>query len=341
MDNPAMIRIRSLIPILKQLLPLAYSAQKYGRELSVVKDRTASIRRNDLLAFVVLRNEAVRIPYFLSYYRKLGVKHFLFIDNASDDHFMAIISEQADCSVWHTNASYKDAKYGVHWLNHLLKKYGCGHWCLTLDPDEFLIYPHCDSRTLTELTAYLDQEGKASFFSIMLDMYPEGNIDQAHYRAGENPLSVCPWFDGTGYYQDKRPNYGEWWLRGGVRRRAFFADQPWQAPALNKTVLVKWRWYYGYIASTHIVWPNFLNRPHFHDTLAPTGCLLHFKYLALLRDKVEEEMQRQQHYAGSREYQRYLDGLNSQQTLWTSASTQFRNWQQCVELGLMNVGRWF
>jgi hypothetical protein len=126
-----------------------------------------------------------------------------------------------------------------------------------------------------------------------------------------------------------------------VRRRVFFADQPELSPALNKTVLINWRWYYAYKGSTHIAWPNRLNRAHFNDTLAPTACILHFKYLALMREKVEEEMQRQEHYAGSREYKRYLEGLNNQVSLGCAASVQWRGWQHAVDLGLMNIGRWF
>lgn len=333
--------MKTWIKFINKAYPPLLKAYQHGRSLAAVINNTGAIEPADLLAFIVLRNETVRLPYFLDYYRKLGVKHFLFIDNDSSDGFIDRVGAEPDCSVWHTRASYKASKYGVHWLNYLLRKYGTGHWCLTLDPDEFLVFPHSDSRSLTELTAYLEQEGKTSFFSIMLDMYGDGTVDDAVYREGQDPLDVCPWFDATGYYQDKRPNYGEWWIRGGVRRRVFFPDQPWNAPALNKTVLVKWQHYYAYIASTHIAWPNKLNRPHFSDTLAPTGCLLHFKYLSLLREKVEEEMERKEHYAGSREYSRYLDGLNNQTVLWSPASVRFRGWRQCVDLGLMNVGRWF
>jgi len=326
---------------MQRLVPPVFDAYRHGRGLSPVIDQTRKIKPGDLLVFVVLRNEALRIPYFLQYYRNLGVNHFLFVDNDSSDGFIEIIAEAPDCSVWHTSASYRESKFGVHWLNYLLRKHGVGHWCLTLDPDEFLVYPHIDSRSLPELADYLESEGKESFFSVILDMYSDLAVDEAVCEQGQNPLAVCPWFDPTGYYQDRRSNYGEWWIRGGVRRRVFFPDQPWHAPALNKTVLVKWQWRYSYIASTHIVWPNRLNRPHFADTLAPTGCLLHFKYLSVLREKVEEEMQRKEHYAGSREYARYLDGLDNGTVLWSPGSARFEGWQQCVDLGLMNVGRWF
>jgi len=333
--------MQKILRFLKKSISLYQKARQHAGDLALVNDRTSHIKADDVLAFIVLRNETVRIPYFLDYYRKLGVNHFLFVDNDSSDGFLDVIGAASDCSVWHTRASYKEAKYGVYWLNYLLRKYGSGHWCLTLDPDEFLVYPYCDTRSVRELAHYLEQEGKQAFFSVMLDMYGEGLVDDALYSSGQNPLDVCPWFDATGYFQDKRPNYGEWWIRGGVRRRVFFADQPDLSPALNKTVLVKWRWYYAYIASTHIVWPNRLNNPHFSDTLAPTGCLLHFKYLAVFREKAEEELERKQHYAGSVEYNRYLSGLNDKVSLWTSASARFKNWQQCVDLGLMNIGRWF
>lgn len=51
------------------------------RELTPVADRTATIRPPDILLFATLRNERVRLPYFLQYYRDLGVNHFLIVDN--------------------------------------------------------------------------------------------------------------------------------------------------------------------------------------------------------------------------------------------------------------------
>ena len=47
------------------------------RELAPVADRTAKISHNDVLVFSTLRNERIRLPYFLEYYRRLGISHFL------------------------------------------------------------------------------------------------------------------------------------------------------------------------------------------------------------------------------------------------------------------------
>lgn len=47
------------------------------RELTCIQNRSGQVRNDDILLFVTLRNESVRIPYFLKYYRDLGVNHFL------------------------------------------------------------------------------------------------------------------------------------------------------------------------------------------------------------------------------------------------------------------------
>ena len=315
-------------------------AAHYALSLKLLVDRTQEIGKSDLLLFCTCRNECARLPFFLDYYRKLGVDRFLFVDDDSSDGSVEFLSSQPDVSLWTTKASYREANFGVHWLNFLLRKYGSGHWCLTLDPDEFLVIPHHGSRDLKELCAFLDSNKKESFFSIMIDMYPRGDVDLAVYNSGQDPLDVAPWFDPTGYYQERRPQ-GECWIRGGVRRRVFFTENPEDAPALNKTVLVKWRKRYLYLASAHLLSPFRLNEPHFPESLAPTGCLLHFKYLSLFLDKVQEELVRKQHYADSREYKRYADLLGTQTPMWCEGSVKYERWEQFVDLGLMNTGRWF
>src|SRR5699024_2497320 len=103
------------------------------------------IRGDDILVFATLRNERVRLPYFLDYYRRMGVDHFLVVDNASNDGSAKWLAAQPDVSLWRTRASYKAARFGMDWINWLLWRHGGDHWCLTVDPDEFLVYPHCDA----------------------------------------------------------------------------------------------------------------------------------------------------------------------------------------------------
>src|SRR5690606_4966848 len=117
-----------------------------SRDLRPVALRNDAVRSGGILLFCTLRNERIRLPWFLSYYRDLGISHFFFVDNDSDDGSRDYLAGQPDVSLWTTKASYKNSRFGMDWLTALLRRYGHGHWCLTVDVDEFLIYPFCETR---------------------------------------------------------------------------------------------------------------------------------------------------------------------------------------------------
>ena len=185
---------RELIKLRRMRRLRQFRAFRKRRELSVVADHTDRIMPPDILVFATLRNERVRLPYFLRYYRNLGIGHFLFVDNGSDDGSREYLAEQPDCSVWTTTASYKASHFGMDWLNWLLRLYGTGHWTLTVDPDEFFVYPFCDTRPIDALTDWLDTYAIRSFPAMLLDMYPKGPVDAVPYREGQNPFDLTCWF---------------------------------------------------------------------------------------------------------------------------------------------------
>ncbi len=137
--------------------------------LSSVEDRTQKIQPGDILLFSSFRDEYVRLPYFMKYYRDLGVSHFLMVDNGSTDGGREYLADQEDVSLWSTNTSYKRARFGVDWLNWLQQRYGHGHWTLVVDPDEFFVYPFCDTRPIRALTDWLDVSQVKSFGAMLLD----------------------------------------------------------------------------------------------------------------------------------------------------------------------------
>lgn len=311
------------------------------RDLKPVSNRTAEIRKTDVLLFCTFRNEAIRLPYFLKYYREMGVSHFFFVDNDSTDGGAQLLAEQPDVSLWHTRASYKRARFGMDWLNWLLRKYGHDHWCLTVDPDEFFVYPFCDSRPLPALTDWLEASSIRSFSAMLLDMYPKGRIDAVAYQAGQNPLEIASWFDSGNYTLKRNHLLGNLWIQGGPRARVFFPDRPEAAPALNKIPLVKWNNRYVYASSTHMLLPRGLN--YVYDEWGgekASGALLHTKFLNTFTDKAVEELKRREHYAGSQEYIAYAGGLKDHPELWCKWSEKYINWRQLEILGLMSMGNW-
>jgi len=306
-----------------------------------VVDRTDRIRPGDVLLFSTMRDEHVRLPYFLRYYRDLGISHFLIVDNDSTDGGADYLAQQEDVSLWSTKASYKRARFGIDWLNWLQSKYGHGHWTLVVDPDEFFVYPFCDTRPIRALTDWLDTSQVKSFGAMLLDMYPKGRIDAVPYRAGQNPLEIAAWFDPGNYMIEKNKKFGNLWIQGGPRARVFFPDNPKKAPALNKTPLIKWHRRYAYESSTHMVLPRGLNLTYDEwGGEKASGILLHAKFLDTFTAKAAEELTRRQHYAGSVEYRAYAEVVQHNPELWCKWSEKYINWRQLEILGLMSKGNW-
>ena len=320
---------------------LVLRAARKRHQLTPVSNRMAGLRRQPILLFSTIRNERVRLPYFLDYYRRLGVDHFLIIDNGSDDGSAAFLADQPDVSVWSADAGYKQSRFGMDWIMHLLRRYGAGHWCLTVDVDEFLVYPFCETRPLRALTDWLDSAGTRTFASMMLDMYPKGAMHEQPYREGQNPFEIAQYFDSGNYTVSRNWPYLNLWIQGGPRARLFFGEQPKKAPAMNKIPLVKWDASYAYVSSTHMILPRGLNLTYeVGGGEKPSGCLLHAKFLDTFALRAEEESARGEHYGESHEYRAYRKGIAKERDLWCNWSEKYINWRQLEILGLMSKGNW-
>ena len=302
---------------------------------------TKDIPAQGVLVFSTMRNEMLRLPYWLQHYRRLGVSHFLIVDNNSDDGTAAYLAAQKDVSVWTTPDSYKASRFGVDWLTCLQFKHGAGRWCLTVDADELLVYPDSDDRGLDDLTAHLEASGRAAFGALMLDLYPKGPLADATYTAGADPREALPWFDARNYRAKRHPVFENLWIQGGVRDRGFFGSQPERSPTLNKTPLVKWSRRFVYVTSTHQILPRRLN--DVFDTGQGgrvSGVLLHTKFLPNIAEKSAEELTRGEHFENSDLYKPYYKALIDNPDLWTEQSVHYEGTGQLESLGLMTRGNW-
>ena len=310
-------------------------------DLHAVRDRTAAIRPGDILCFMAVRNESLRLPHFLDHHRGLGVDHFLIVENDSTDDTRAYLAAQPDVSLWHTADSYKRSRFGLDWVTWLQMRHGHDHWCLTLDADELLIYPYWETRPLPALTAWLDEHGYPAMGAMMLDLYPEGPLASAPIAPGESPLSVLRWFDPGNYIVQVQDRLSNLWIQGGPRARLFFDRDPRRAPTLNKIPLVRWNRRFAYVNSTHSMLPPRMNVVYATDGGERiSGLLLHTKFLSELIPKAAEEKTRKQHFANSALYDDYYDSVMSNPTLHCATSEQLSSWRRLEALGLMSRGGW-
>lgn len=316
-------------------------ALRKRRELLPVIDRTDAIRPGDVLVFCTLRNEALRLPWFLRHYRSLGAAHFLIVDNESTDAGRDVLANEPDVSLWTTRASYRAARFGMDWLQVLLMRHGNGHWCVTVDADELLVYPHHETRPLPALAAWLDQQGEEMMGALMLDIYPKGPLNRTRYHAGQDPVETLPFYDSANYTIQRKRDLDALWIQGGPRSRVFLTDRPERGPTLTKVPLVKWHWRYVYVNSTHSLLPRHLNR--IYDTEGGeklSGVLLHTKFLPNIAEKSAEEKTRRQHFGAPGDFDDYYDALIAAPDLWHPYAARYRGWRALEAEGLMSMGDW-
>ncbi|KZL22047.1 hypothetical protein PsAD2_00072 [Pseudovibrio axinellae] len=308
-----------------------------------------NLPEDGLYLIVQLRNELLRLPFFLKHYRSIGVQHFLIIDNASTDGTSAFLEAQSDVTRFASSKAFKDCK--ALWPRALLNRYCMGHWVFLVDADEQFVYPGWPDVPFQHVLKFWADQKVEGVHAPLVDMYSDRPLREVEYQSETPFLDTCPFFDTTStwvlFYEGSRlaPPFE---IRGGVRGRLFgrpskkkvgwlhdeirhfclkpsrawsgLAFQRWaqrklhgyiprEIPVLNKVPLLYWRPEYTENRGVHWV--------DSHTKLADDwGALLHFKFFQDFQERVEEEMERKQYYAEGHEYKTYFDGM---QTILTSS----------------------
>lgn len=300
-------------------------------KLEQVSERVIQISDGGPFAVFCVRNEVFRLPYFLDYYRRLGVTSFLAIDNNSSDGTREFLLQQEDVHLFHTSQSYKSGNAGRDWTHYLASTYGTGFWGLTLDVDEFFLFPNCEHSSLHGLTEYLDLYGYEGVFSIFLDFYSDRPLSETHYREGSSPFEVCKFFDSPDAYTCyEREIFPHFEIKGGPRRRIFWpGSSSREGPSMRKLVLVKWRKGFSYSHSTHSCTPIKL--------ADISGVVAHFKFLSHFKDYARDEVLRNARIANSVDWKVYANTLEKVDPIFfdQDISLSFESSQSLLNAQLM------
>ena len=273
-----------------------------------------------------VRDEMIRIAQFLDHYRRIGVDHFVIVDNASEDGTAEWLEQQPDVSLYHTSQSFAASGCGWAWIETLLERHATGRWCLVADADELLVYPGYPDHGLRDVIAYHQANGFTAMASVMLDMYAATLCPPK--EAVGSLVDLCPYYDSRGIRVACRVllDRAQDRLMGGFRQRVLGTRV-----ILNKVAL-------------------FHNTPGVRLSLsnhAITGARcsdlravhLHFKYLADFRERVAVEMSRGEHWNGASEYHSYSRALGDHQTLdvLDAGSRQWAGVQPLIDGGIMRT----
>jgi tetratricopeptide (TPR) repeat protein len=302
-------------------------------DLRRVDQHDSMLVADDILCCVTVRNEVPRLPFFLDYYRALGVNRFLVVDNSSTDGSREYLLAQPDVLLWQSSLAFDKANFGSSWFELMLRRYGIGHWCLIVDTDEFLVYRGSPAKTLRQLCRAMERQNLQAMTGQLLDMYSAGPVSEAHYRSGQDPLEVCPFFDRESYtrrYEMGGQYHNQRVLFGGVRQRLFPAVNDY---LLSKVVLLQYQSDVVLDGGQHLT-----NIPAAR-LLQNQMVLLHFKFFSSMPDYACREAQREEHAMGAQQYKAYQQqfAVNAALTLYDPVhSIRYEGVAQLEALGIID-----
>ncbi len=295
-----------------------------------------NVTPDGVVAITVCRNEFSRLPRWLDYYRSIGIKTFVIIDNGSTDSTGDYLRNQPDVHYLYTELSYGESKFGIDWVNAVRRALPDETWTLFVDLDEYIAYRSSPERSIDDLVATI-RDNATAVYSFMVDMYPQGSF--LDVDAGSNLLETCSYFDSEYHFRirpqkpwdekedvfecvggprlrmmstlarEKRSTWLDYMIRGQLSRVLKTAPKSWhrwivehyppQPPFLTKIPLAVNR-----RAGHEIPYlsPHYMQRPQYAEE---TAVIMHYKFTADLRDKVDAEMLRREHFLYGAEYMAY------------------------------------
>jgi hypothetical protein len=318
-----------------------YKRQRLFHKLSVqnikgikrLDARTITHNEAEIRLFAVLRNESLRLPNFLQYYRDLGIDRFFFLDNGSTDGSVEILANQQDVYLFSTNYPYRDHWF---WMEHLLDTFGRQHWCVVVDIDELLFYPGCPRLSLKDLCTFFDSRKETAYRSFLLDMYARAPVSLIEYSKGQSPLDQLRYFDSSYLtlpftFLDRKTmeHFSTSVFTGGMRDRIFGPTTP--PTLLSKVPLFKYQSGTYLVQGMHAINGATLSEMQ--------GVVFHTKFLSDFIEEVRIECEREEHYAGAFHYKVFRDKMTARPDIsfYYEGSCEFIDAQQLIDLQMMKT----
>ena len=294
--------------------------------LKRMDNRTMKTKPDEILLFSAVRNELMRIRWFLDYYRKIGVNHFFIIDNDSDDGTYEFLLKQKDVFTFWTNDDFSKAGQGIRWINELVEQFGRDKWCLYVDADEALVYPGMEKTGLHHLTAYMKRKGHEALSAFMLDMYHSDMQLKTNDHCDSNFTSEYPYFYNR-YHTYGITNCPYKQIVGGIRYQLFkFSDNQTKTPIIRGGEKIK------FLTSSHQITPAIVS-----DV---TAVLQHYKLAGDFHTYCQKAISMNGWSSGCKRrhfyYSKKLSDLGHDDFPINEFTERFESTKQLLDLGIIN-----
>ncbi|SIO11754.1 Glycosyl transferase family 2 [Rhodovulum sp. ES.010] len=194
-----------------------------------------TLAENEVALVMLGRNVAYYLRDFYDYHMALGVRHFLYIDNGSEDGSAEIAAALPDTTVVSTGADFATRESMMR--RTAMQRFLSGGWRLALDSDEILDYPGRETLSLPELARRMDRAGYTGLVGQMLECVsdaplssvqdaPFSEVRRTHTLCSVEDITAVPYHSDAirlGYHlrQNRLTSDAVQVLFGGLRRTLF------------------------------------------------------------------------------------------------------------------------
>jgi hypothetical protein len=303
------------------------AASGEGIELDEAKPMAAPPGPRDPILLATVKDGMATLPSFLAHYRAQGLQHFAIVDDGSGDGSRAFLEAQPDVAVFTSNVGFRQAEGGLLWRDRLVERFGRGRWYVSIDSDEYLVFPGCETRPLSAFIADLERAGLKRALAPMLDLYPEGPIGALVPPAdpAAPPTGTCPLFDGSHYSVGDEKFCTS--IRGGPRNRLFGIGM-----RMTKFPLVFADEALAFAGGSHHG-----PLPITRNFAPPDAVLLHHKFAPGAVETFRTIAERGTHFNGSQFYKTILESgdFGPQTDFRYAGSVRFEGSEDLVRRGFM------
>lgn len=247
-----------------------------------------------ILLCAAVKDDLVRVKSQLEYHRNLGIKHFVYVDNDSNDGTFEFLQKQEDVTLFICNEIFNpDCK--ASWGKQAADMLGYNRWYLFLDSDELFSYPGIEEIPIDKYVEFLEHKKMQSAFMLCVDMYSK---EPVYTATSDNFLRKLCFFDTDSYDVTTKHS-----INGGPRGRVVGVTH---RVSVNR--LVK--------AQKHQIFlPHYYLPKPIQKQKAPIAFLLHYKFLKCDIELYYDEKRLEGHWAGGKLYKAYREAYDNDQNM--------------------------
>ncbi|MCL2878859.1 MAG: glycosyltransferase family 2 protein [Treponema sp.] len=237
---------------------------------------------NEPILLCAVKNDLERVILQVNYHKKIGVRHFAYIDNNSNDGTFEWLKNQNDITLFSVDEIFSTCRK-ESWRKQAIDILGYNKWYLIIDSDEYFMYPGIETININKYVDFLEKKKIKSAFAPLIDMYSKNKLF-SEYDTKSTMFETYCYFDTNTY--ELTNHFTMNIVKCGPRTRIFSSANYRERPTLSKYPLTK--------VTRDMLFGAHKNFP-FSNNLQTKGAIaysLHYKFLP-------DDIQKYKDYASS------------------------------------------